>query len=111
MARLGTDGAAPEPETSGARPWGLGVAAAAFGIILVTWFVGSEVVVALTSGLYDPETCKRTGHACDQLAYGIYGYQALALGALLAAAWIVLMRGKGNWSVLGFRFPGWGILL
>lgn len=87
-------------------PWGLGTALGAVGIsyaVYLTGQIGLGVVVTTTAG------AGAVRHNLTALEIG--SYQFLVAGIILAAAVLVVARYRHGLQLLGYRFPGWSVLL
>jgi membrane protease YdiL (CAAX protease family) len=93
--------AAPLPQSPARATWGLGEAALA---LVITYLIA----VLFTSG-YDAAA---TGlEKRDYLMWEIVGYQWLVAGIIGAVIFLILRRPGRDLAMIGFRFPGWRVML
>jgi uncharacterized protein len=93
----------PQEDALGA-PWGLSGTVVALLIALAVDLIGTIV------GSFAVYLAGGSTHTLASLPFEIMFYQFLVLGVTIAA-FVVVGRYKGGAAALGFRFPGWGLLL
>ena len=84
-------------------PWGIGTAFGALALAFAVYIFGDAVlaVVAMALGLYSR----------DPVIFSIVAYQFLAVGVAVCVAWLVVHRSGATLESLGFRYPGFSILV